>query len=165
MKKSILAIALAALTTTSAFANENFKIEGTPNGLVAGCSFLNVHDGSMTWDESTNTWTTSQDAQIRVKTRDVLSVEVTNDGNLRDSIGPVDQPSAIDYANSSVVTENTRNAGAVTSAVSEDAYTVTGLAGGNVLNIDVDHSVSATDSFVALNDVNYHVQNTATCNQ
>ena len=165
MKKSILAIALAALTTTTVFAAEDFKIQGAPSGLENGCSFLNVQDGAMSWNEANSTWTTTQDAHIRVKTRNVQSVAVTNDGKLRDAAGAVDTPKAIDYSDSSVTTENARNAGVIFPSVTEDAYTVSDLTGGNVLNIKVDHRVEATDSFVALNDTNYHVQNTATCNQ
>jgi len=165
MKKSIIAGAIVALMSTSVFANENFKIEGSATGLAAGCSFFAVTDGSMAWDESVSTWYTQNPAAIRIKTRDVVSVDITNDGQLRDTVGAVDTPESIDYTDSTVNTENARNAGVIDPVVTEDKYSVTELAGGNVLNIKVDHTVKTTDSFVALNDVAYHVQNTATCVQ
>jgi hypothetical protein len=167
MSKLAAGIAISLMagvsTTNVAFAAEDFQIKGAPQGLSSGCSFLNIQDGAMSWNEENRTWTTTQDAQIRVKTREVNSVAITNDGKLRDQAGAVDTPEVIDYSESTVSTENARNAGVIFPSVTDDAYTVGDLSGGNVLNIKVDHRVVPTDSFVALNDVNYHVQNTATC--
>lgn len=144
---------------------EDFKIEGKAYGLEDGCSFLNVKDGSMVYDETDGTWTTDKNAMIRVKTRNVNNVQISNDGQLRDATGPVDTPISFDYTNSSVNTENARNKDVISPSVEENSYSVSSLTGGNVLNIGINHAVKTSDSFVALNEIDYFVQNTATCTQ
>jgi len=163
MKKSIIAGAIVALLSTSAFAAEDFKIQGATDDLPAGCTFLNLQDGAMEWDESTNSWYTSSDAQIRVKTRDILGLSVATDKALYDAIGAVDDVVEVDYSASTAQGENTRKN--VSIATDENLLVITTDAGGNVLNIGVDHGVLASDSFVAEDNTSYWMINTATCTQ
>ena len=136
-------MAAALVAATGAQANTSFKIEGATDTLEAGCSFLNVNDGSMAWDEAQGIWYTTNDGQVRVKVRDVASVVVAYDA-------------------SALTWENPRKS--PTSSVGANDYTVTGLAGGNVLNLKIDHTLTTSDSYVAESNTAYHLVNVVTCN-
>lgn len=161
MKKLALVAVIAAFSS-SAFAAESFKIEGQTDTLAAGCSFLNVNDGTMSWDEAAGQWYTDADGQVRVKTRDVASVVVDNQKDLQDSVGKVDDLVDVAYDASSLTWENPRKS--PTSTVGTNDYTVTGLEGGNVLNLKIDHTLTTSESYVAESDTNYFLVNTVTCN-
>ena len=151
-----------ALAATAAQANTSFKIEGATDTLAAGCSFLNVQDGAMAWDETNGQWYTTNDGQVRVKVRDVASVVVDNNKKLQDAIGDADTLVDVAYDASTLTWENPRKT--PTSTVNVNDYTVTGLAGGNVLNLKIDHTLTTSDSYVAESNTNYHLVNVVTCN-
>jgi len=149
-------------TTSVTYANESFKIEGATETLPSGCSFLNVQDGTMAWDEANGIWYTTGDGQVRVKTRDVISVVVDNNKKLQDAQGDADNLVDVAYDQSSLTWENPRKS--PTSAVGGNDFTVQNLEGGNVLNLKIDHTLTTSDSYVAESNTNYHLVNVVTCN-
>jgi len=167
--KNFTKLALATFTATTLMATTapmasaaEFKIEGATETLASGCSFLNVQDGTMAWDEANGIWYTTGDGQVRVKTRDVISVVVDNNKKLQDALGDADTLVDVAYDNSTLTWENPRKSPA--SAVNTNDYTVTGLEGGNVLNLKIDHTLTTSDSYVAESNTNYHLVNVVTCN-
>ena len=116
----------------------------------------------MAWDEANGIWYTTGDGQVRVKTRDVISVVVDNNKELQDELGTVDNLVDVAYDESSLTWENPRKSPA--SAVGTNDYTVSNLDGGNVLNLKIDHTLTTTDSYVAESNTAYHLVNVVTCN-
>jgi len=162
MKKfTTLALAAALLTSGTAFANQTIKIEGQTNDLESGCYFLNAQDGAMTWVEADSKWYTTNDGQVRVKTRDVASIDVSTDKVLRDALGAVDNTKSVDYIDSSMWGENTRKTPVLDAG--EDYANVTALDGGNVINLSLNHTILVSDSFVAEDNTNYFMNSVVTC--
>ena len=164
MTRKLTALALAlGLTSTAAMANTgNFNFEGNSDVLASGCSFIQLQDGAMTWNEETGIWTVSDQGGVKIKMRSVLSVTVDNDGSLRDAVGVVDTLDAVDYTGSTVTDVNDRYDPVVTVA---DTISVTDVGAVNILTMGVGGTLDTSDDFVAESETNYYLQNVVTCTQ
>ena len=142
---------------------EEFIIEGETEDLAEGCSFFYLNDGTMEWNEDDHRWYTIQDAQVRVKTRDVLRIVVDTNKELQENRGTIDEVETVDYEESDFYTEHPFNS--PTMEVSENEIVIDDLDGGNVLNIDIDHTLEPSDSFVAEDFTHYWMVNKVSCVQ
>lgn len=142
---------------------EQFIIEGETGDLPQGCAFFYLNDGVMRWDEDDHRWYTTDPAQVRVKVRDVSAVTVDTDRELQWALGTIDTVHTVDYSDSEMTGENEYKNPRM--SISENEIEVTGLDGGNVINLDIDHTLEPTDSFVAESNTHYWMVNTVTCVQ
>ena len=162
MKKPLTLIASALLAGSVSADTGNFNFEGNSDVLASGCSFIQLKDGAMTWDESTGIWTVSDQGGVKVKLRSVLNVTVDNDGNLRDALGIVDALDAVDYTGSVVTDVNDRYDPTVAVA---DTIEVTDIGAVNILDMGVGGTLDTSDNFVAESETSYFLQNVVTCTQ
>lgn len=142
---------------------EEFIIEGETDELEDGCAFFYLNDGTMAWDDENRKWYTVEDAQVRMVTRDILRVLVNTNKELQEDRGTIDEVEVVDYEESAMHTEHPFNS--PTLIISENEIKINDLDGGNVLNINIDHTLEPSDSFVAEDNTRYWMVNKVTCVQ
>lgn len=143
--------------------SEEFIIEGETNDLPSGCAFFYLNDGDMVWEEEDHRWYTTEDAEVRMQTRDVYKVTVDTERDLQEDRGVIDIVESVDYEESTFTTEHPYNNPSI--QISENLVEIEDLDGGNVLNLRINHTLEPSDSFVAEDYTHYWMVNTVSCVQ
>lgn len=155
MKNIVIA---AAIVATATIANAGPKWNGNTGNLPDQCSFIEIDDGSMTYDEGSQTWSVASPATAKVKTRNANSLSVSA-GEL---VGNNETHNVtVNYNGSSV----TKGNNSVSLTISDDTITADAQTTGTyTVTLEGSATMDDSETFFDAN-VDYYIEHTITCVQ
>jgi hypothetical protein len=158
MKTTITTIAALAVMTTAAIA-ANVDHELQTGKLTASCSFSDIVNGEMKYDEATNSFKTVKPATIKVDQKRMSTITVDTTGEID---GIPDAIASVDWSNGDSTLDGVRM------TVAKNGWGLTGdftknNKKGLVLNIEPKAFLLDSDVFTPASNTTYEVTWEATC--
>ena len=154
--KSVIATVIVLATATTAYAGP--KWNGNTGPLSDTCDFIEQVDGTMSYDEASQTWTVTTPATAKVKTRNANNMNVTA-GELVGNTGTHDV--TVQYTGSSI----TKGGNTVPININTDSISAqTSTTGTYTVTLDGSATMDDANTFFDAN-VAYSIEHTITCTQ